>query len=154
MGDAGSGCRGAGVDRGPIRSLISTNGKVEPIQNFEAHSPVPTTIKKLLVKEGDHVRKGQLLLQLDDADLRSQAARAKAQMTAAQADQADLNTGGTREEMLTLDSQLIKAHGARDAAQRNLDALRRLSQQGAASAGEVKQAEDDLQRTQADVTLL
>jgi len=144
----------ATVARGSIRSLISTNGKVEPIRNFEAHSPVPTLVKRLLVKEGDHVRSGQLLLQLDDDDLRSQAARAQARMTAAQSDTADLNTGGTREEMLTLDSQLIKAHSARDAAQRNLNALRRLSQQGAASAGEVKQAEDDLQRTQADVTLL
>src|SRR5258708_6476751 len=142
------------VNRGSIRSLISTNGKVEPIRNSEAHAVVPTTVKRLLVREGDRVRKGQLLLQLDDADLRSQAAGAQAKMTTAQADQADLNTGGTREEMLTLDSQLIKAHAARDAAQRNLDALRRLSQQGAASAGEVKQAEDDLQRTQADVTLL
>ena len=102
------------MERGPIRSLISTNGKVEPIQNFEAHSPVATTVKHLLVKEGDHVRKGQLLLQLDDADLRSQAARAQAQMKAAQADQADLTTGGTREELLTLDSQLIKARSARE----------------------------------------
>lgn len=142
------------VLRGSIRSLISTNGKVEPIRNFEAHSPVPTTVKRLFVREGDHVHRGQLLLQLDADDLRSQAARARARMTAAQADEADLNTGGTREEMLTLDSQLIKAHAARDAAKRNLEALRRLSQQGAASAGEVKQAEDDLQRTQADVTLL
>ncbi len=142
------------VERGPIRSLISTNGKVEPIQNFEAHSPVPTTVKRLLVKEGDHVRQGQLLLQLEDADLRSQAARAQAQMKSAQADQSDLDTGGTREELLTLDSQLVKARSARDAAQRNLDALRRLQQQGAASAGEVKQAEDALQRAQADATLL
>lgn len=142
------------VERGPIRSLISTNGKVEPIQNFEAHSPVPTTVKRLLVREGDHVRKGQLLVQLDDADLRSQAARAQARMKAAQADQADLNTGGTREELLTLDSQLIKARNVRDADQRNLEALRRLQQEGAASAGEVKQAEDELQRAQADATLL
>jgi HlyD family secretion protein len=142
------------VERGPIRSLISTNGKVEPIQNFEAHSPVPTTVKRLFVKEGDHVRQGQLLLQLEDADLRSQAARAQAQMKSAQADQSDLDTGGTREELLTLDSQLAKARNARDAAQRNLDALRRLQQQGAASAGEVKQAEDALQRAQADATLL
>ena len=142
------------VERGSIRSLISTNGKVEPIRNFEAHSQVPTIVKHLLVKEGDHVRKGQLLLQLDDADLRSQAARAQAQIKAAQADESDLSKGGTREETLTLDAQLIKAHSARDAAQRNLSALRRLGQQGAASAGEVKQAEDDLQRTQADVTLL
>ncbi len=142
------------VERGPIRSLISTNGKVEPIQNFEAHSPVATTVKRLLVKEGDPVRKGQLLLQLDDADLRSQAARAQAHMKAAQSDQSDLSTGGTREEVLTLDAQLIKAHTARDDAQRNLDAFRRLQQQGAASAGEVQQAEEALQRAQADATLL
>ena len=145
--------RATTVERGPIRSLISTNGKVEPIQNFEAHSPVATTVKRLLVREGDHVRKGQLLLQLDDADLRSQAARALALMKAAQADQADLNVGGTREESLTLDAQLTKAHGALAAARRNLDTLRRLQQQGAASPGEVKQAEDELQRAQADATL-
>jgi HlyD family secretion protein len=142
------------VERGPIRSLISTNGKLEPIRNFEAHSPAATTVKRLLVKEGDHVRKGQLLLQLDDADLRSQAMRAQAQIKAAQADQANVSTGGTREELLTLDAQLSKARSARDSAQHNLDALRRLQQQGAASTGEVKQAEDALQRTQADATLL
>ena len=146
--------RATKVERGPIRSLISTNGKVEPIQNFEAHSPVPTTIKKLLVKEGDHVRKGQLLLQLDDADLRSQAARAQAQMKAAQADQADLTGGGTHEEILTLESQLIKARSLRDDAQRNLEALKRLQQQGAASAGEVTQAQEALQRAEADTSLL
>ena len=142
------------VDRGPIRSLISTNGKVEPIRNFEAHSPVATTVKRLLVREGDHVLQGQLLLQLDDADLRSQAAHAQAQMKSAQSEQSDLTTGGTHEELLTLDSQLIKARSVRDDAQRNLDALRRLQQQGAASAGEVTQAADVLQRAQADTTLL
>jgi HlyD family secretion protein len=142
------------VERRPIRSLISTNGKVEPIRNFEAHSPGATTVKHLFVREGDHVRQGQLLLQLDDADLRSQAARAQAQIKAAQADEADVDTGGTREEILTTDAQLIKARSARDAAQRNLDALRRLQQQGAASAGEVKQAEEALQQAQADTTLL
>jgi HlyD family secretion protein len=142
------------VERGPIRSLISTNGKVEPIQNFEAHSPVPTTVKRLLVREGDHVRRGQLLLLLDDADLRSQAARAQAQIKTAQSNQSDLTTGGTQEELLTLDSELIKTRNTRDATQRNLDALHRLQQVGAASAGEVKQAEDALQRAQADATLL
>jgi HlyD family secretion protein len=142
------------VTRGPIRALISTNGKVEPIQNFEAHSPAATTVKRIFVKEGDHVRQGQLLLQLDDADLLSQAVRAQAQIKTAQADQAELQTGGTHEELLTLDAQLIKARSARATAQRNLEALRRLQQEGAASAGEVKQAEDTLQRSDADLTLL
>jgi HlyD family secretion protein len=142
------------VERGNIRSLISTNGKVEPIQNFEAHSPVSTTVKRLLVKEGDHVRKGQLLLQLDDDDLRSQAARAQAQMKAAQADQANLSTGGTHEEVISLDAQLSNARGTLKNAERNLDALRRLQQEGAASAGEVQQAEAVLQRAQTDASLL
>jgi HlyD family secretion protein len=142
------------LERGPIRSLISTNGKIEPISNFEAHAPVSSTVKRLFVKEGNRVRKGQLLLQLDDADLRSQAARAQAQMKAAQADQADITTGGTREEVLTLDSQLVKAGNLRDYYQRNLESLRRLQQQGAASAGEVKQAEDQLERAEADLALL
>jgi HlyD family secretion protein len=141
------------LERGPIRSLISTNGKVEPIRNFEAHAPAATTVKRLLVKEGDHVRQGQLLLQLDDADLRSQAAHAQAEIKAAQSNQAEVSTGGTREEILTLDAELTKDRSARDSAQRNFDSLRRLQQQGAASAGEVQQAEQTLQRAQADLTL-
>ena len=108
--------RAASVERGPIRSLVSTNGKIEPIQNFEAHAPISTTVKRLLVKEGDHVRKGQLMLQLDDADIRTQAARAQAQVKTAQADQSALQSGGTQEEVLTLNSQLVKARSARDAA--------------------------------------
>lgn len=142
------------VERSPIRSLVSTNGKIEPIANFEAHAPISTTVKRLLVKEGDRVRKGQLLLQLDDADIRTQAARAHSQITTAEADQSALQTGGTHEEVLTLDSQLTKATSALDLAQHNLEALRRLQQQGAASPGEIKQAEDSLQRAQADVSLL
>jgi HlyD family secretion protein len=142
------------VVRGPIRALVSTNGKIEPVENFEAHAPISTSVKHIFVKEGDHVRKGQPLLDLDDADIRSQAARAQAQLTTAQAEQAALKTGGTHEEVLTLDAQLIKARTARDFDQRNLETLRRLQQQGAASPGEVKQAEDSLQRAQADVTLL
>jgi HlyD family secretion protein len=146
--------RAVSVQRGPIRSLISTNGKIEAIQNLEAHAPIATTVKLLLVKEGDHVQKGQLLLQLDDADIRSQAARAQAQIKAAQAAQSALTTGGTQEEVLTLDADLAKERSARDLAQRNLDALRRLQQQGASAAGEVRQAEDKLKSIQADLTLL
>lgn len=141
------------VVRGPIRSVVSTNGKIEPIQNFEAHAPIATTVKRVLVKEGDHVRRGQLLLQLDDADIRSQAAKAQSQIKTAQADQSELKTGGTQEEVLTLNAELVKARSARDAAQHNLDALRKLQQEGAASTAEVRVAEDTLRRAQADLTL-
>jgi HlyD family secretion protein len=146
--------RAATVERSSIRTAISTNGKVEPAQNFEAHAPVSTTVRRLLVREGDHVKKGQLLLQLDDSEVRSQAARAAAQVKGAQADVQAIEKGGSQEELLTLQTQLVKAKTDRDAAQRSLDALRRLQQKGAASNGEVKEAENNLQRAQADLDLL
>jgi HlyD family secretion protein len=146
--------RAAQAHRNTIRSVVSTNGKVEPIQSFEAHAPVGTTVKKLLVKEGEHVKKGQLLVQLDDAEARSQAARALSQVSAAEADLSAIQSGGNREEVLTVEAQLTKAQGARDAAQRNLDALQRLQQKGAASPAEVKDAENQLARANVDLKLL
>ncbi|HLW87206.1 MAG TPA: efflux RND transporter periplasmic adaptor subunit [Terriglobales bacterium] len=142
------------AQRTSIRSVVSTNGKVEPIENFEAHAPVGTTITKLLVREGDHVKKGQLLLEMNDAEARSAAARALAKIRSAQADLSAVQSGGNREEVLTLDSHLTKARTDLDTAQRNLVALQRLQKDGAASPGEVRAAEGQVQRTQADVTLL
>ena len=146
--------RSAMVKRSTIRSVVSTNGKVEPLQSFEAHAPVATTVKRLLVKEGDHVKKGQLLVQLNDAEAHSLAARALGQMRTSEADISAIQSGGNQEEVLTLDTELVKATAARAAAQRNLDALHRLQQSGAASPGEVKAAEDQFARTDADFKLL
>jgi HlyD family secretion protein len=146
--------RAVTAQRGTIRSVVSTNGKVEPLQNFEAHAPVGTTVRKILVREGDHVKKGQLLVQLNDAEARRQAARGEAQVLAADADLSAVKSGGNREEVLTLDSQIVKARTDADTAQRNLDALRSLRQQGAASPGEIKNAEDQLKRANADLNLL
>ena len=36
-----------------IASVISTNGKIEPVANFEAHAPASTTVKRVLVKESN-----------------------------------------------------------------------------------------------------
>jgi len=146
--------RAVTAQRGVIRSVVSTNGKVEPMRNFEAHAPIATTVRKILVREGDHVKKGQLLVKLNDAEARSQAARAKAQVLGSDADVSALRSGGNREEVLTLESQIVKARTDGDTAQRNLDALRHLRQQNAASPGEIKNAEDQLKRANADLNLL
>jgi HlyD family secretion protein len=146
--------RAVNAQRGTIRSVVSTNGKVEPLQNFEAHAPVGTTVKKILVREGDQVKKGQLLLQLNDAQARSQAARAQAQVLAGEADLNAIQKGGNHEEILTLESQITKARTDCETTQRNLNALRRLREQGAASPGEIKNAEDQLERANADLDLL
>src|SRR5919108_537510 len=146
--------RTATVQPGTIRSIVSTNGKVEPLQSFEAHAPIGTTVKKLLVKEGDQIKQGQLMVELDDAGARSEAAKALAQIRSSEADVSAVQSGGNREEVLTLEAQLAKAQAQRDSAQRNVEALRRLQQQGAASPGEVKSAENQLAAAEADLKFL
>jgi HlyD family secretion protein len=140
--------------RATITSTISTNGKIEPMDNFEAHAPAPTTVRQVLVHEGDRVKAGQLLVQLDAASARADAAKAEAQLKAAQADVHAVQAGGTHEEVLTTQAQLVKAQAEVDAGQRNLQALQRLQQKGAASAGEVEAAQNRLRAAQADLKLL
>jgi len=146
--------RTAVVEQSAIRSLVSTNGKIEPVNNFEAHAPVATSVRRVFVKEGDSVKKGQLLLVLDDADARAQAARAQTQLKTAQASLSAAERGGTQEEVLDLEAQLVKARNDRDSAQHNLDALKKLEPQGAASAGEVRVAENALASAEAQLNFL
>ena len=142
------------VTRQSIASIISTNGKIEPVQNFEAHASAQASVRRVLVNEGDHVTPGQLLIQLDDADARAQAAKALAQLRAAEASIQAVQAGGTQEEVLTIRSDLAKAQAERDAARRNLEAVQRLQQSGAASPGEVEAARNRLQKADADLQLL
>jgi HlyD family secretion protein len=146
--------RTATVGRGNIRSVISTNGKIEPVVNFEAHSPIATTVRRVLVKEGEFVKQGQLLLELNAADARAQAAKAQTQLKTAQADISAVERGGTQEEVFDLDAQLVKARTDRDTAQHNLDALKRLQPQGAATTGEVREAENAVARADAQLRTL
>ncbi|HEY6969458.1 MAG TPA: efflux RND transporter periplasmic adaptor subunit [Candidatus Angelobacter sp.] len=142
------------VTRQSIASIISTNGKIEPVQNFEAHASAQASVKRVLVNEGDHVKPGQLLIQVDDADARAQAAKALAQLRAAEANIQAVQAGGTQEEVLTTRSDLAKVQAERDAAQRNLEAVQRLQQSGAASPGEVEAARNRVQKADADLQLL
>jgi HlyD family secretion protein len=135
--------------RQDINSTISTNGKVEPVQNFEAHASFPGTIRKVWVHEGQKVRKGQLLVQLDDTDALSQLARAQAQLR-----QAESGSGDVQLQNATSQADLTKITLERDEAQRSLQALQRLKERGAASQAEVDAAQDRLNKANADLSVL
>jgi HlyD family secretion protein len=150
----GTAVRAEKVVRQEIASVISTNGKIEPVNSFEAHAPAPAIVKNVLVAEGDRVKTGQLLVQLDDADARAQAARALSQLRSAEASLQAVKTGGTQEELLTTRADLSKAQAEQNEAQRNLQAIQRLRQNGAASPAEVEAAQNRVKKAEADVQLL
>lgn len=146
--------RAATAERGDLRSTISSNGKVEPQQNFEAHAPFPGVIKVLYVHEGEKVSKGKLLLQMDDANARAQVATALAGLRGAQASYDALTHGGTQEQRFSLQGQLATAEINRDQAQRDLAALQKLQMTGAASASEVASAHDRLNSANSSLQVL
>ncbi|HEU4413397.1 MAG TPA: efflux RND transporter periplasmic adaptor subunit [Candidatus Angelobacter sp.] len=150
----GPSVRAEKVARQEIASVISTNGKIEPVTSFEAHAPAPAIVKDVRVSEGDRVRAGQLLVQLDDADARAQAARALAQLRSAEASMQAIKAGGTQEEVMTSRADLAKAQAERSEAQRNLEAIQRLRQTGGASPAEVDAAQSRFKKADADVQLL
>jgi HlyD family secretion protein len=142
------------AERQTITASIATNGKIEALNNFQAYAPMPTTVTKIYVQQGDWVKPGQMLLRLDDADARLQAARAEAQLKGAQADLTAVQGGGTQDELLTSRNALVKAETDREAAQRNLQAMQKLLQTGAASQAEVDTAQNRLKVDESQVQLL
>ena len=140
--------------REDITSSIATNGRIEPIQNFEAHAPISTTVKRLDIHQGDWVKAGQPLLQLDDSEARAQLARAQAQLKGSESELHSFSTGGTQEEVLSSQTSLVKARADLDSAQRNFRAMQRLQQTGAASQAEVDTAQNQVRIAEANVHML
>jgi HlyD family secretion protein len=142
------------VAEAQVQDLIkpsSTNGRVEPQLTFEAHAPEASIVKDVLIRVGDRVHRGQLLVTLDDSNARAKLAAATAALRAAQAGYQTVEGGGSHQEQLALASNIAKAQIDCDQAARDLDAIQKLAAKGAAAPSEVVQAQTRLQIAQASL---
>ena len=136
--------RTAAVDRHDLISAVSTNGKVEPAEDFQAHAPAPGMVQKLLVSVGQRVTRGQELLRLDASDAASKVATAQAAVTTARTGLANMQHGGTHDELITQRADLTSAEQQQKTAAAQLATLQALAAKGDASAAEVTQAQQRL----------
>jgi HlyD family secretion protein len=134
----------AAVTRQNLVSAVSTNGKVEPIGEFQAYAPAPGVIAKVYVEILQKVRAGDLLLKMDDSDAVAKLAAAQASLRTAEVTLHDMEHGGSQEEHITLTGDLSRASLQQQQAVKDLAALKQLEQKGAASASEVAAAEQRL----------
>ncbi|WP_263384874.1 efflux RND transporter periplasmic adaptor subunit [Granulicella arctica] len=144
--------RVAPVTHENLLSIVSTNGKVEPIEEFQAHAPAAGVVERIYVEVGQKVKPGDLLVKMDDADALSRMATATSSLRSAEATSADLSHGGTQEERLSMAGDLSRAQLQQQQASKDLAALQALQQKGAASTGEVQSAKERLDS--ANTTLL
>jgi len=143
--------RVARVEHQMLLNTVSTNGKVEPITNFQYYSPLATTVKTVSAQEGDVVHSGKLILTLDDMAARAQVASAESAVKTAQAALDAALHNGTQAEQQASTAEMEQDRLARDQAQHDLEALTKLAAAGAASPGEVAAARERLETAQASL---
>jgi HlyD family secretion protein len=142
----------------PVRenlvSSISSNGKVEPIAPFVVRAQLDTFVEKISVVEGQAVKKGQLLLELNVKDAAAQLAEARSKLLRADDDLRAAKAGGRSDEAAKTEGQLAAAVALRDRLQRNHDSLERLIAQQAATKDELAANDLDLAKAIAQVKQL
>jgi HlyD family secretion protein len=130
------------VKRGDISRTVSGSGKVQPVTDVKIAARISGEIKKIHVREGDTVKQGQLLVELDRASysayveqIQSQLNSAKASVKKADADYSRIK--GLFDKNLASQSELDAAEATRQSALSGLDQAR----------AALKQADDDLDKT-------
>jgi HlyD family secretion protein len=141
----------AKVTRQELANTVSTNGRVEPENNYEFYSPVATTVKAVYVQPGDQMQAGKLLLVLDDVQARARLATAESGVKAAQAAVEAATHNGTQQERQAAEAETTRDRLNRDQARHDLDALVKLKNTGAASASEVTDAQQRLDAAEASL---
>jgi HlyD family secretion protein len=75
----------ANVSRGDLARSVVATGKIEPLVKVEVKSKASGIVEKILADYGDHVKAGQVLVELDKEQLQARVAEARANLQAAQA---------------------------------------------------------------------
>src|SRR3984893_18851462 len=135
-------------------SSISSNGKVEPIAPFVVRAQLDTFVERVSAVEGQAVKKGQLLLELNVKDATAQLAEARSKLLRADDDLRAAKAGGRSDEAAKTEGQLAAAIALRDRLQRNHDSLERLIAQQAATKDELALNDLDLAKAEAQVKQL
>jgi HlyD family secretion protein len=135
-------------------SSISSNGKVEPITPYVMRAQLDTFVEKIHATEGQGVKKGQLLVELNVKDAAAQLAETRSKLLRAEDDLGVAKSGGKADEAARASGALATAVAQRDRLQRNHDVLERLIAQQAATKDELAANDLELAKAQAQVTQL
>lgn len=134
----------AKTTRQTLSNVLSTNGKVEPVDYVEVRVESPGLVRQVRVHDGDSVGKDQVLAELSEPGLEQELDAAMAREEQARADLQTLQTGGRSADTAEIEGSISRLKSDRDAAQRNFDSLQRLAGKQAATAFEVEQSRQNV----------
>lgn len=122
-----------------ITEIVSASGKVQPEVEVKISSDVSGEIVELLVKEGDTVRKGDLLLRIDPVIYQSAVQRMSSTLN------------GAKAQMANSSARLEQSKAQLTNAEASFNRNKKLHEQGAISDSEYEQVKATYESAVADV---
>ncbi len=142
------------VVRENLSSVVSTNGKVEPVMPISFRVGFSTFVKQVYAVEGQQVKRGQLLFALEDAGVRAELAQSRAELAAEEEALRVAKSGGRADQIAKVAADLEKALAQREQLRRDNESLTKLVAQKAATPHEFEENRLALAQAEADVQSL
>jgi HlyD family secretion protein len=142
------------IAREDLSATVTSNGKVEPIAPAIARAEFATFVAKVNATEGQAVRRGQIILTLDAADIRSQLAQAHVDLLAAQTELRNARAGGPPDQVAQLEGDLQATRVQVANLERTGKALEALVVKQAATQDELAQNQASLAKARANLQAL
>jgi HlyD family secretion protein len=165
------------VQRISLPVTVSANGTVQPERSINVSPKSSGVLKRLMVKEGDRVKQGQILAYMDDSNLRGQfiqsqgqlqeaevnlqraingnraqdIAKAEAELEESQANLQEVTAGNRRQDITQAQARLKNAQAALTQAEDLLQRNQTLYQERAISRSDLNQKQADRDQAQAEV---
>jgi HlyD family secretion protein len=138
------------VTRDNLTIVVSANGTVQPESSVNVSPKTSGVLKRLLVKEGEFVRSGQIVAYMDNSNLQGQLLQSRGNLAAAEANLNKVIAGSRSQDIAQAQAQVDEA----TASLQKLTAGNRSQDIAQAEANLSKvevthrQAQEDLNRTQ------
>ena len=140
--------------REEIHTGVVTNGTAEPIVYQDARAELEGEVARVLVREGDSVRRGQRIAELNQRQIASEIESARSTLADAENELRLLRQGGTALELRELRAEREAAKRERDQAAKLTEENSRLVERGAIARIELDEARQRLTKAEADLALL
>jgi len=140
------------ANKGAIDHMIITDAILYPVNQASITSKITAPVKRMLVNRGDHVRAGQVLLELESGDLAATARETQQQYEQAQANYETVRGATAPEDRNKAQSDVQVAEQTVAAAQKLYDNRVALQKEGALAQKLVDDAKVTLAQAQGQLT--
>ena len=133
------------VSRRDIGSSVQATGTVKATVGAEVKvgSRITGKVERLYASIGDRVKKGDVIVQLDQEDLKARVAKAKADLDLAEANLALIRSGSRKEEIREAEEKIEQARSTLDLNKKILDREKSLLAKGYTTQETVDKAEKE-----------